>query len=134
MELQVQLLSPAKPVAKVRARSVILPGSLGYMTVLPGHAALISELDVGRLTIDKVEHGETLQYFISGGYVSVENDQVTILADVVESAKEIDRSRAMKSKERALERLTNQDTAVDLDRSLESLRRAEIRLSFAEGA
>ncbi len=133
-EMQVHVVSPSRPVAKVRAHSVNLPGTLGYMTILPGHAAMISELDVGRLMIDKVEHGEKLQYFIAGGYVTVENDQVTVLADVIESSKEIDKARATKSRERALDRLTGTQAGADMERARSALQRADARLNFLEGS
>lgn len=133
-EMQIQVVSPSRSVANVRAHSVNLPGSFGYMTILPGHAAMISELAAGRLMIDKIEHGEKLQYFIAGGYVTVENDQVTVLADVIESSKEIDKARAIKARERALDRLSGVQAGSDMERARLALQRADARLSFLEGS
>lgn len=132
--MQVQVVSPSRSIASVRAHSVNLPGTFGYMTILPGHAAMISELDVGRLVIDKVEHGEKLQYLVAGGYVTVENDQVTVLADVIESSKEIDKARAAKARERALDRLSGAQASSDMERARFALQRADARLNFLESS
>lgn len=130
-EMQVQVLSPSKTVANVKAKGVNLPGTLGYMTILPDHAALISELDVGRLVVEKTERGEVLEYFIAGGYVSVENNKVMVLADTIEPVADIDGARAEKAKQRALDRLTSKDGEIDLERARIALRRAETRSNLA---
>ena len=52
-EIQVEILSPEKSLFKGVAGSVMLPGKLGYMAILPGHAKMIAELGVGLLELSE---------------------------------------------------------------------------------
>lgn len=128
MSLQVSILSPAKVVARTKASHVLVPGSQGYLGILPGHARLVTELGVGELVVDG-ESGKQL-YFVSGGYLDVANDNVTLLVDVAERPGDIDVQRAEKAKARALERL-DQKAGVDVQRAQAALLRASQRLSTA---
>jgi len=127
-ELQVQVMTPAKVVVKTPAHLVELPGAQGYMGILPGHTRMISELSAGTLTV-ATGQGQQV-YFISGGYVDVNQDRVTVLADAAEKPVDIDVARAAAAKARALGRLT-EGVAVDIARAQASLVRAEHRLVLA---
>ncbi len=130
-EFKVKVLSPNRPVANVVATSVMLPGTCGYMEILPDHAAMIAALDIGELRIKKRE-GDTLTYFMSGGYVDVQANAVTVLVDTIESPSEIDRQRAAEAAKRADERLVGRDPRIDLGRALMSMKRASERLAYLE--
>lgn len=132
-ELQVNILSPSKVVTKVKAAQVQVPGALGYMGILPGHAKLISELGVGELTLEGGEAGKQV-YFVAGGYIDVSNDNVTVLVDRIEKPGDIDVARAEKAKNRALERLERKTADVDLVRAQAALLRAQQRLATAAAA
>jgi F-type H+-transporting ATPase subunit epsilon len=80
-QLQLEIATPEREVASVPADSVTIPGKDGYMGILPGHAALLSELGDGELSY--VSSGKTAQYTISGGYVEVRENRVRVLADKV---------------------------------------------------
>ena len=126
--LSIKVLSPTRPILEVSARSVILPAKDGYVQILPNHASYITEMQVGDIVIDTGKTEDFSRYFVCGGYAHIENNSVHILADVVEKASEIDKSRAEASKKRAQERLSSSDPSIDMDRALSSLKRAEIRL------
>lgn len=127
-DLQVQILTPAKVVSKTTASLVQLPGSMGYMGILPGHTKLVAELGTGELTVDA--QGKKEVFFVAGGFVDVANDQVTVLVDVAEKPGDINRERAEKAKQRALDRL-NQKAGVDVMRAQASLLRAEGRIAIS---
>ena len=63
------------------ATSVIVPGEAGYLGVLANHAPLLSTLGEGRLDIKT--DGDSPSFNISGGFVEVLNNEVTVLADRV---------------------------------------------------
>lgn len=130
-DFRVKILTPNKPIADVAAASVMLPSKLGYIEILPNHTALISELDAGRLVLKKSQ-GDVLRYFVSGGYVQVVENQVVVLADVVETAMEIDRPRAEEAQKRASERLVKRDERINLGRALQALKRARQRIEFLD--
>lgn len=128
--LQVKLLSPVKPLANLEVNYISVPGVEGYIGVKPGHAALISELKTGIVTVEG--SGQSLHYFISGGYLEVFENKVAVLVDVIEQPHDIDLERAQEAEKRAVARL--QDTTnldLDIGRALASLERARARLKLA---
>jgi F-type H+-transporting ATPase subunit epsilon len=79
---QIQIATPEKLVIDQRAEAAQIPGKDGYMGILPGHAALLSELGEGVLSITL--DGKTTNYNLHGGYVEVRDNHVRVLADRVE--------------------------------------------------
>ena len=80
--LQVQIATPEKLVVDQKADYAEIPGKDGFMGILPGHAALLSELGSGKLALTL--GGKTDSFNISGGYVEVRDNHVRVLADSVE--------------------------------------------------
>jgi len=79
---QIEIATPEKLVLNERAESAQIPGKDGYMGILPGHAALLSELGDGLLSV--TASGQTREFTISGGYVEVRDNHVRVLADRAE--------------------------------------------------
>ena len=80
--LHVEITTPEKLVADRQADYAEIPGKDGYMGILPGHAALLSELAHGKLTLTTA--GKTESFTIAGGYVEVRDNHVRVLADRVD--------------------------------------------------
>jgi F-type H+-transporting ATPase subunit epsilon len=108
---------------------VQIPGKNGYLGILPDHAPLITELSVGEIVYR--DHASEQRLAVAWGFAEVLPDKVTILAETAERPSEIDVERSRKAKERAEQRLSSGDPNVDVDRALDSLRRAETRLDVA---
>ena len=82
-KLRIQVATPERMVVEQHADSITLPGKDGYMGILPGHAALLSELaQHGTLTL--TDGGQTQTIAVSGGYVEVRDNHVRVLADSLE--------------------------------------------------
>jgi F-type H+-transporting ATPase subunit epsilon len=79
--LQLEIATPERQVASVSVDSVQIPGKDGYLGILPGHAALLSELGEGELSYAIGSKTEKLK--ITGGYVEVRDNHVRVLADTV---------------------------------------------------
>lgn len=126
-----KVLSPSRAVTTVKASAVTLPGTLGYMTILPDHAGMVAELDQGEVTITTADNAVE-RFFVAGGYVEVESNRVTLLADVIERAGEIDATRAQTARKRATERLANIGPDTDLERANRALRRADQRIQMSQ--
>ena len=126
-ELNLEIITPEKPVLKENIDSVTIPGTLGSFQILKNHAPLVSSFDIGVIKVKK--SSADLFYTTAGGTVEVNDNKVLVLADSIENLNEIDVSRAEKSKERAEERLKKkQEEAIDEARANASLRRALNRL------
>ncbi|MBN1550757.1 ATP synthase F1 subunit epsilon [bacterium] len=128
MPIRVILVTPERILCEQTASYVQLPAHDGYMGFLPGHAPLISLAGDGVLTCRTENNSDTL-FSVMGGYFEIHQNVLTILADRSERADEINIDRAIKARDRALNRL-NEDTPGkwDLDRAKASLLRALSRI------
>jgi len=105
---------------------VVAPGIEGELAVLPHHAPLMTMLQPGEL---RYRSGGDESYFaVSGGYMEVTRDRVTVLADTAERVDEIDEARALEAVRRAQERIAHRTEEVDLERAVRSLHRAQVRV------
>ncbi|PKP66907.1 MAG: ATP synthase F1 subunit epsilon [Alphaproteobacteria bacterium HGW-Alphaproteobacteria-5] len=77
--MQFDLVSPERRLASAQVTEVRIPGADGDMTAMPGHAALITTLRPGILTV--VSAAGTTDYAVTGGFAEITADQVTVLAE-----------------------------------------------------
>jgi F-type H+-transporting ATPase subunit epsilon len=106
---------------------IVAPGIDGQLGILPHHAPLMTMLQPGEILVRK--DGEDTYLAVTGGFMEVISNKVTILADACERSEEIDESRAQAAVERARERLASQTSDMQLERALGSMRRAQVRLN-----
>jgi F-type H+-transporting ATPase subunit epsilon len=123
------VVSPDRKMLEETVDEVVLPGSEGYLGVLPGHAPLLTAVKAGELDFRDGERW--LRAFVAGGFAEVLPNRVSILADVGERAEEIDPQRAEAARGRAEGRLKQPSPDVDWDRARASLQRALTRLQVA---
>ena len=107
---------------------VIAPGIDGELGILPKHAPLMTMLKPGELTVRK--DGEDIYIAVSGGFMEVLGNRVSVLADACERSDEIDEERAQQAMDRAQELLANQGSDFDAHKALASLQRAQVRLNL----
>ena len=112
---------------------VVAPSTEGQATILPRHAALMTTLMSGELRF-RDEDSPEQSIALSGGFMEVLNDEVTILADAAERPDEIDVARADDAMQRARDRIASHAVEVDIERALASLRRAQTRVRLASRA
>ena len=98
----------------------------GEVGILPGHIPMTFIIRPGILTI--TEEAGQKQAALHAGFAEVLQEQVTILAEIIEWPEEIDEGRAKEAKERAEERLRAGSGETDTVRAEASLRRALTRL------
>src|SRR5215469_2244349 len=101
--MQVAVVTGEREIYRGDAEEVIAPGVEGVLGILPHHAALLTALKTGGMRIKLGGSEDNL--FISGGFLEVYNNTVTVLADAAEHADEIDQARAEAARRRAQEAL-----------------------------
>jgi F-type H+-transporting ATPase subunit epsilon len=129
--LHLEIVTSEKTIFSGEVDQVTVPGGGGVMGVLANHAPVLSTLKPGEL---RIKIGNTVEeYAIGGGFIDINNNKVTILADSAERADEIDAERAAQARKRAEEVLRNQPPAskADLFKLETSLRRSQVRLNIA---
>lgn len=85
--MKLKLLTPEKLVIDETVDSITLPGKLGELTVLPGHAMLLSEISKGAMYYKKTDgEGKEIRtdYRIGDGFFEVQNDEAVLLTSSVE--------------------------------------------------
>lgn len=128
--LRLEVVTPERRVLETEAESIILPAVDGYIGFQSNHAPLVAGVGTGVLAFGP-EHGKKELVAVSGGFVEVAGNRVSVLADTAERADEIDVARAQAAKERAEKRLRERSETIDRARAEASLRRALNRLRAA---
>jgi F-type H+-transporting ATPase subunit epsilon len=128
--IDLQIVTPDRPIVREQVDEVQIPGSQGYLGVLPGHTPLLTALAVGELWYRKGQ--EKTYVSIVLGFAEILPDRVTILARVAERAEDIDVERAEAARRRAEERLGKSE--VDYERARVALTKAMTRLTVASHA
>ena len=132
-QLQLEVVTPERRVLSEPVSSVTVPGRNGEMQILPGHAALISELKTGVLAYN--QDGTTQQLHVSGGFVEVSDDRVSVLAEIAERPEEIDAARARLAREHTEKQLSAwSGTEEDFEKARVKLERSMVRLQLASGS
>ena len=125
--MQLEIITAEQQVFGDEVEMVVAPGIDGQLGILPHHAPLMTVLQPGEILIRK--EGEDTYLVVTGGFMEVMGNRVTILADACEHSDEIDESRAQEAVERAKEQIEHQDSDVQLERVVASMRRAQVRLN-----
>ena len=116
----------------IEVSSVTIPGEKGEMTILPGHATLLSTLAIGILKF-QFESGKTETAALSRGFLRIHQDEVVVIADRFELAHEIDVERAKRAREKAEQKLKAQEKFdEDMIKWREKLNRSLIRLEASQ--
>ncbi len=127
-----EIVSPARLIFSGQVYEVTVPGLSGQLGILPGHAPLLSELQIGEISYKLKGEATGISVFCSWGFVEVLPDKVSVLAEVAEKPEEIDVKRAQTAKERAEQRLQSKDPYIDFNRANLALQRSIIRLQIVE--
>ena len=116
------IVSAEKEIFSGEVVMVSLRGTIGELGIRPGHAPLLTGVHPGAVELT-FEGGETELFFASGGFLEVQPGVVTVLADTVQRAEDIDEAAAEEARQAAERQLA--DNAADIDFSMASAQFAE---------
>ncbi len=126
--MMLEIITAERQVYGEEVDMVIAPGIDGQLGILPHHAPLMTVLQPGEITIRKGGSDDYLA--VTGGFLEVLGNRVSVLADACERSDEIDEERAQAAVLRAQERIASQPAEMELGRAMASLRRAQIRVDL----
>src|SRR5262245_56754569 len=129
-KIRLEIVTPARLLLSEDIDEVTIPGSEGYLGILPGHLPLLTLLGTGALSFHK--GNQKVIFACDGGFAEVLPDRVIVLASKIERPEEIDVSRAKAAKDRAEKELTAKD--VDVDATMAAIKRAQARIEVAQSA
>ncbi|MDV2684510.1 F0F1 ATP synthase subunit epsilon [Alkalihalophilus lindianensis] len=128
--IRVNVVTPDGKVYDGDVDMVVVRTIEGELGILPKHIPLVAPLTVGAVRLKKGNSEEKVA--VSGGFVEVRPDQVTILAEAAELPSAIDVERARAAKERAEGRVNStKKDAIDFKRAELALKKAINRLDVS---
>ena len=127
MTVHCDIVSAEKGIFSGLVEQVVANGSLGDLGVQYGHAPLLTELKPGPVRVRR-QGGEEEIYYVSGGYLEVQPNVVTILADVAVRADDVDEAAAETARQQAAQVFTNQTGELDYSRAASQLAEAVAQL------
>jgi len=126
--LEVLVATAEREVYRGVADFLVAPGAAGELGIMPKHTPLLSALTAGEL---RIHHGEEIdEVFISGGFLEVQPDMVTVLADTAERASDVDEAAAAEAERKAQEAVDAHKGDIDYARAASELSIAAARLAF----
>ncbi|WP_185234034.1 F0F1 ATP synthase subunit epsilon [Teredinibacter franksiae] len=106
---------------------LVAAGSEGDVGIGYGHAPLLTGLQPGPIQLKK-QNGEEEIYYVSGGYLEVQPDSVTVLADTALRAGDMDEAAAAEAKREAEQALANLGDGMDYSKAAAQLAEAAAQL------
>ncbi|WP_409252241.1 F0F1 ATP synthase subunit epsilon [Bacillus sp. SCS-153A] len=125
--LKVNIVTPDGPVYESEVEMVSTKAQSGELGILPGHIPMVAPLQIGAVRLKNGNDTELVA--VSGGFLEVRPDQVTILAQSAERSEAINVERAKQAKNRAESRLNASKEEIDFRRAELALRRAMNRIN-----
>lgn len=110
---------------------VVATGSQGELGVTYGHAPLLTDLKPGPVRIVK-QNGDEELYYLSGGYLEVQPNSISIMADLANRADSLDEAAVLAAKAEAEQALANQSGEFDYSRAAAQLAEAVAQLRTIE--
>ena len=129
--IHVDIVSAEGEIFSGDAAMVFAPASEGEIGVAPRHAPLLSLLKPGEVRVQTPD-GQQHFFFVGGGAIEVQPNQVTVLGDTALRAKDIDEAAALAAKQRAEEALRDRAAHITQAEALAELARAAAQLKIIE--
>lgn len=131
--MHLKIFTPEKVIYDDQIDELIAPTVTGEIAILPHHINLITQLNEGEMTI-KIK-GREQHLAVTGGFLQVQNDLITVLADYAVRSEEIDTQKALEAQRRAeeiLKRKREEISEKDFAIAQADLRRALLELRIAK--
>ena len=131
--LKLEIVTPERRILNAEVDSVTVPTATGEAGILPNHAPLVSALKPG--VVSYSAKGNSDRFAITGGFVEVSSNRVSVLADNAEGADEIDVAAVKADREAAEKALAaaSQSSIEETEAIRERLESAQVKLQVASG-
>ncbi|MBU72867.1 F0F1 ATP synthase subunit epsilon [Spongiibacter sp.] len=127
MTIHCDIVSAEEEIFSGRAKLIVANGIQGDLGVTYGHAPLLTSLEPGPVRV-VMDNGEEQVYYVSGGYLEVQPNVVSILADTALRADDLDEAAALEAQKQAQQDMLNQNADIDYSRAAARLAAATAQL------
>jgi|TARA_B110000438_G_scaffold8344_1_gene8210 F-type H+-transporting ATPase subunit epsilon len=121
------IVSAEKSIFSGRVQMVIAAGSLGDLGIAPGHAPLLTAIIPGPVKLI-LESGDEEVFYVSGGFLEIQREVVTLLSDTAIRADDVDEVAAVKAVEDAEKAIANQGAEFEYSAAAAQLAEAAAQL------
>lgn len=126
--LQLDIITPEKTIYSDTIDALVVPTTSGEITILPNHVPLITQIASGEMTIKKQSKDQHIA--ITGGFLEVSNNKITILADYAVRSEEIETAKAEEAKKRAEKLVSEKIGKEDFAEAEAQLRKSLLELKI----
>jgi F-type H+-transporting ATPase subunit epsilon len=112
--IQVDVVSAEELIFSGVAEFVVLPGVVGELGILPGHTPLLTQIKPGAVRMKLPGQSAEEFVFVQGGFLEVQPQHVTVLADTAIRAKDLDEVAALEAKRAAEEAMQNKTSGEEI--------------------
>ena len=123
----VSVVTQVKKILEQEAGYLRLRTSEGDIGILPNHAPFVAELSMGKMEIESPNKDKRNIYFLSGGFLEISNNQVTIIADEILPIEEID----IENEQTQVEELKKELEKLEIDEEKKKLQK-KLKISLAK--
>lgn len=127
MTMHCDIVSAEKSIFSGLVQMVVAAGSLGDLGIAPGHAPLLTALIPGPVKLI-LENGEEEIFYVSGGFLEVQRNVVTLLSDTAAHAADVDEAAAQKAMEDAAQAMADQSADFEYSAAAAQLAEAAAQL------
>ncbi len=122
-----EIVSAEAAIFSGEVEQLVASGIMGDLGILPGHAPLLTELQPGPVRVIH-DGGQEENFYVSGGFLEVQPDVVTILADAASRARDLDEASAEEARQHALKAFNDKSAELDYTRAAAELAEAVAQL------
>ena len=90
-KFEIEILSPQGVLFKGNLSSATFPTASGVITVLPGHANLVTKLINGEIVINNSDG--TKRFSVASGFIEIENNHVNVIAEFATQSDEANKQK-----------------------------------------
>ena len=130
-KMHLDIVSAEEKIFSGNVKNIIAAAMMGEVGIYPKHTPMITPLKPGEVKIITEEDEEQI-FFISGGILEVQPNTVIVLADTAIRGEDLDEAKAIESKKRAEEALSDKSDKIDVAKALADLAQASAQIKMIE--
>ena len=126
--IHVDVVSAEESIYSGEAEFVVLPGVAGELGIFPKHTPLLTQIKPGAVRIKVPNEAEETLVFVQGGFLEVQPNVVTVLADTAIRAHDLDEAKALEAKSKAEDAMRSKLSAEEIAKAQAELAAAAAQL------
>lgn len=125
--IQLDIVSAEQALFSAEVLAVFATGEMGELGIFPGHTPLLTKLSPGEIRA-VMPNQEVEIFYVSGGMLEVQPNQVTVLSDTAIRAGDLDEEAALAARRQAEDAIANREAGFEYSKAATELAQAVAQL------